>query len=213
MSWLGVILLAVAALLVGALLLREARNFWTLFAATLVFGLAGYAWQGSPGYFSSPRPASDVALKANPDLIDARAEFFDASRMPSRFVLTGDTYARRGDYETAAGFYRNAVAENPNDGEAWLALAVALVEYSDGRGTPAAVFAYQRARDALPGNPAPGYFAGLPEVRSGRFPEARELWAGALSDASPRAQGREYLASRIASLDELMAFISGASQR
>ena len=211
MSWFGVVFLAVAAFLVGALLLRGARSFWTLFAATLVFGLAGYAWQGSPGYLSSPRAASDTATRANPDLINARAEFFDASHLPSRFVLTGDTYARRGDYETASGFYRNAVTENPDDGEAWLALGVALVEYSGGRGTPAALYAYQQARDALPGNPATGYFAGLPEVRSGRFPEAREIWAEALASASDRAEGRDYLASRIASLDELMAVMASAS--
>jgi len=211
MSWSGVIILAIATFFVGILLLRASRGLWTLFAAALVFGLAGYAWQGSPGYASAPRPASDATLKANPPLIEARKQFFDASRLPSRFVLTGDTYARRGDYETASGFYRNAVAENANDGEAWLALAVALVEYSDGRGTPAALYAYQQARETLPGNPAPGYFAGLPEIRSGRLPEAREMWAEALETASPRAVGREYLAGRIASLDELMAVIAANS--
>ncbi|WP_379547308.1 tetratricopeptide repeat protein [Qipengyuania sp. DSG2-2] len=207
MSWIAVVLLGAGALACGAVLLRDARNLWTLFAAALVFGLAGYAAQGFPGLPSAPLPKADTTLTAAPALIDARREFFDASRPPSRFVLTGDTYARRGDYETASGFYRNAVAENPNDGEGWLALAVALVEYADGRGTPGALLAYQNARDALPGNPAVGYFAALPELRAGRLPETRELWAEALEGARENAPGYGYVQERVDSLDNLMAAI------
>jgi cytochrome c-type biogenesis protein CcmH len=207
-SWIVVLALGLAAMLAGAALLRHAPAYRTLFAATLVFGLAGYAWQGSPGVSSSPRAAPESATGASPELIDARREFFDPSRPPSRFVLTGDTYARRGEFETASGFYRNAVAENPGDGEAWLALGVALVEYTEGRGTPAAVLAYTRARDALPGNPAPGFFAGLPELRAGNLAETRRLWAAALEEASETAEGRDYLAERLATLDRLIEVMS-----
>ena len=208
MTWLFVVLLGVGALGAGTVLLRHARSYWTLFAATLMFGLAGYAWQGFPGMPSAPRSAESPDERASPALIDARREFFDNAGPPSRYVLTGDTYARRGEFETAAGFYRNAVAENPNDGEGWLALAVALVEYSDGHGTPAALYAYQRARDALPGNPAVGYFAALPELRAGRLLETRDLWAEALAGASKNAAGLAYMQERLNSLDTLLAAIA-----
>ena len=204
MIWIAIAALALAGFAFGALLLRAHRGTWTLFAAALVFGLAGYAWQGAPGLASSPRPASDTMRQPAPRLIDTRREFFDPSRPPSRFVLTGDTYARRADYATAAGFYRNAVVENPNDGEAWLALAVALGEHADGRGTPAALYAYQRARDALPGNPGPGFFAALGEMRTGNLPQARDIWAETLAASDEDAPGRAFLAGRLETLDRLL---------
>ena len=208
MIWVAITALALAGFAFGALLLRAERGTWTLFAAALVFGLAGYAWQGSPGLASAPLSANQSAPEPSPRLIETRREFFDPSRPPSRFVVTGDSFARRADYATATGFYRNAVAENPNDGEGWLALAVALGEHSRGQATPAVVYAYQRARDALPGNPGPGFFAALSEMRTGNLPAARNLWAEALAAADDDAVGRDFLAGRLATLDRLLAAVA-----
>ena len=61
-GWLAVAALALAAFALAAFLLRLPREGLTLFGAVLVFGLAGYAWQGSPGQPSAPKPAAARTL-------------------------------------------------------------------------------------------------------------------------------------------------------
>ncbi|GAA4036162.1 tetratricopeptide repeat protein [Parerythrobacter jejuensis] len=205
-GWLAIGAVALVAFALGAWLLREQRNLLTLLAAIIVFGLAGYAWQGAPSYPAAPATATSSSA-ANPGLIEARREFFDPANTASRFVVVADGFARNGDFERAAVILRGAVVENPNDGEAWLALGVALVEHAEGEVTPPALFAFQRARALLTGNPAPAFFLGVSELRAGRLIETRELWAQALEAAPEGAPGRTYLAERLAGLDALMAEI------
>ncbi|ABC62869.1 tetratricopeptide repeat protein [Erythrobacter litoralis] len=202
-TWIAIAAMALTAFGLGAWLLREQRGVWTLMAAMLVVGLAGYAWQGSPGYGSVSAESLEEP-RGNPGLIDARREFFDPANPPSRYVTTADAFARRGDYERAANFLRGAVSENPNDGEAWLALGVALVEHARGNEAPAAEMAFKQARARLPGNPGPAFFQGVNAMRAGEFTQARELWIEALAESDENAPGREYVAERLVGLDRLM---------
>lgn len=205
MTWLPVIALAGLAFLAAAVLLRLPRAGYTLLGAALLFGLAGYALQGSPGAPASPgRPAAD-ARQTGELLVKARREFFDPAVLPSRFLITSDAYARRGDHLRAAGFAQSAVEENSSDVEAWTALGNALTEHAGGQLTPAALHAYGQAENRAPGSPAPGYFLGLAMLRSGQPGRARAIWAELVAQAPADAQWRPALAERLARLDRLLA--------
>lgn len=204
MIWIVIVGLAGAAFCAAAFALRLPRAGWTLFAAALVFGMAGYAAQGSP-----ETPAAPALAVADPQgtgelLVEARRSFYGADRLPSRYVVTADAFARRGHWHDAASFLRNALNENPNDSEAWLALAISLVEVAEGQMTPAAQMAFARA-DARQDSVAPGFFYGLTLLRGGDPLAAREVWADFLARAKPDAKGRDLLAARLALLDRQIA--------
>lgn len=213
MSWVPILALAALTFVGAAFLLKLPRPVWMLFAAGLLFGLAGYALQGSPGQPASPaRPAVDQSVKTGELLVQARREFYPEVQLPSRFVVTADAFARRGQFDKAANFLRNAVLENPNDGEAWLALGNALVEHAEGQLTAAALYAYSRAEQVQPGSPAPTYFVGLAFLRAGQPGQTRALWTELLARAPADAPWRPALAERLARLEALMGISEQPSQ-
>lgn len=134
-TWIAIGVLALAAFGVAWLVAGEGRRVWTLIASALVFALAGYAWQGSPDLPGSPRSAKVEVSPTSESLIDLRRSFYNIEGiMPARFVVTADAFSRRGKHRDAAGLLRNGVHENSEDGEAWLALALALAEQTKGAG-------------------------------------------------------------------------------
>lgn len=210
MTWLPILALAALTFAVAVFALKLPRTLWMLFAAALLFGLSGYALQGSPGQPAAPAiGVADVQAETGELLVSARREFYPESALPSRFVVTADAFARRGQFEQAAKFLRNAIADNPRDGEAWLALGNALVEHADGQLTAAALYAYSQAEAIQPGNPAPTYFLGLGMLRSGDPGRTRALWAELLANAPADAAWRPIIADRLARLDALLGI--GAS--
>lgn len=213
MIWLAILALAALAFAVAVSVLKLPRPVWMLFAAGLLFGLAGYALQGSPGQPGAPAPATvSESAQTGEYMVKARREFYPEGILPSRFVVTADGFARRGQFDQAARFLRNAVHENPHDGEAWLALANALVEHADGQLTPAALYAYERAEQTNPGNPAADYFVGLAFLRDGQPERTRTLWAGLLDKAPADARWRAAVADRLARLEALMSLGQAQSE-
>lgn len=205
MSWLPVLLLAALTFGAAVLILRVGRGGWTLVGATLLFGLAGYALQGSPGLPSSPTTtvANEQALDGDL-LVKGRREYFATAQLPSRWILTGDGFARQGDFEHAAGFYRSATQENPQDIEAWLALGIALVEHAQGNLTPPALYAFERAQALDETNGGARYFLGLSWLRAGEPGRTMELWGEALTKAPKDAPWREPLAMRMMGLRAML---------
>lgn len=209
MIWFPLIALALVTFLLAAFIIKLPRSAWALFGAALLFGLAGYALQGSPGLAGSPTLGVTDNNAGNTALVDSRRQMFDPDRAPSRFVTVADGFARRGQYEDAAGILSGAVSQNSNDGEAWLALANALVEHADGSLTPAALYAYGQAQKTLPGHPGPSYFLGVALIRSGKPLEARKLWAETLERAPADATWRPQMEERMARLDDLLLQVVG----
>lgn len=204
MSWLPVIGLAAAVFALAVFALRLPRDGWALFGAALLFALAGYAWQGSPGYAGAPGTAAPNAQASDAaGAVEARRALFE-SRQPSRFVTIADGFARRGQFGDAANLLRNAVEDNPRDAEAWLALGHALVEYADGTITPAAELAFARAQELEPEHPGAAFFLGIAQLRAGDPVAARATWQAQLDRAPEDAQWRGQLEDRITVLDELM---------
>lgn len=210
MSWLPILFLGGAAFLVAVFLLKLPRAGYTMLGAALMFGLAGYALQGSPGAPGAPGRSVVKEEETSALMVEARRAFFDPDVQPSRYLVTSDAFARRGDTERAAGFARSAVADNPNDAEAWTALGNALADHAGGRLTPAALYAYGQAQQRAPGSPAPGYFLGLAMLRGGEPERTRAIWAELVANAPGDARWRPLMAERLARLDMLLA--AGALQ-
>lgn len=205
MIWIPVLLVAAAAFAVAAVVLRLPRTGWALFGATLLFGLAGYALQGQPGLAGAPKDAAPIASESGEALIIARRALFDPNQPPSRYVTVADGFARRGQYEDAAGFLRSAVHQNPRDTEAWLALGMALVEHADGVPTPAAVYAFSQAEASRPGHPGAAYFLGIAMLRAQKPQETRAIWARLIEGAPADAPWLPAMRERLAQLDALLS--------
>lgn len=204
-GWLAVGALALAAFALAVLVMKLPREGLTLFGAALVFGLAGYAWQGSPGQPSAPKPASAEAGEQGAQMVEGRAALFDRTLPPPDYLVTSDAFARRGQFADAAGLLQRGLKDNPKDIESWLALGMALVGHADGVVTPAAVQAFGRAKAIDPRNPGAEYFLGAAYARSGEIVAARNVWAGLLANTPPDAPWREALTADIAQLDAMIA--------
>lgn len=209
MEWLVITSLAAIAMLVAIFLLRLPRQGWMLFAAVLIFGLAGYGLFGSPGQPSAPKAAGLETLRSGEQLVDARRSLFDDGSPPASHLVLSDGFARQGRFDQAAGLLRNAIRDNPNDAETWLALAIALVEHAEGQVTPPAIVAFSNAQDAFPEHPGAGYFLGMAYLRSGRPEDARRVWGELLQRSPEDAPWREDLEFRLAGLDQLIQQMEG----
>jgi cytochrome c-type biogenesis protein CcmH len=204
-AWLAVGALALAAFGFAVAVLKLPREGMTLFAAVLVFGLAGYAWQGSPGLASAPKPRLEKAGEQGTAMVEGRAALFDRTLPAPDYLVTSDAFARRGQFEAAAGLLHKGLRQHPQDLESWLALGMSLVGHADGYVTPAAVQAFGRAKAIDPDHPGAQYFLGTAYLQSGEIIAARNVWAGLLKDSPPDAPWRPDLEAQIARLDDMIA--------
>jgi cytochrome c-type biogenesis protein CcmH len=204
-TWLAVAALALAAFAFAVLVMKLPPRGLTLFGAVLVFGLAGYSWQGSPGIASAPKDHAEELGEQGAAMVEGRAALFDQTRRPSDYLVTSDAFARQGRFGDAAGLLQKGLKDNPNDLEGWLALGLALVGHADGFVTPAAVQAFARADAINPRHPGAAYFLGNAYLQSGEIVAARNVWKGLLDRSPPDAPWHEGLAADVARLDDIIA--------
>lgn len=209
MSWVWALLLAALALGLILLLLRwmgKPAAGWEAIGAALLLGIAGYGLQGSPGMAGAPKAAAET-ISGDPQALVAARKSLDGKPVApgNNWVVVADALARHGQYADAAGVLRGAVDKDPKDADAWLALANALVGHAEGQLSPAALYAYRSAAIAAPSHPGPPFFLGLAMAQSGRFAEARGLWADLLTRSPPDAPWRADLQDRLTRLDALIA--------
>lgn len=204
-AWLAVAALALAAFALAVLVMKLPREGLTLFGAALVFGLAGYAWQGSPGVASAPKPAAEKQGTQGEAMVEGRSALFDRTLPPPGYLVTSDAFARQGRFGEAAGLLQKGLRENPRDLESWLALGMALVGHADGFVTPAAVQAFARAEAINPAHPGAAYFLGNAYLQSGEIVAARNVWKRLLERSPEDAPWREGLAADVARLDDMIA--------
>lgn len=208
MTWVFVLLLALAAYFVVTWLLKAPRSGRAAIGAALMLGIAGYAAQSQPDLPGSPTEPRERMI-ADPEAIVARQKLSDAPPGSDKRLVIADALARNGQYASAATILRGAVEQDPENAEAWLALANALVSHADSRLSPAALLAFRRAEAAAPGNPAPSFFLGLALAQSGRLNEARTLWADLLARSPADAPWRGDLEARLQQLDQFIAEQAG----
>ncbi|AOL94532.1 tetratricopeptide repeat protein [Porphyrobacter sp. LM 6] len=204
-GWMAIAALALAAFAAAVLVLRLPREGFGIFGAALVFGLAGYAWQGSPGQPSAPKSETAIADNQGEAMVEGRAALFAGTQPPSAYQLTSDAFARRGRFADAAAILQKGLRDNPQDQQGWLALGLALVGHADGIVTPAAVEAFGRAQAIDPAHPGAEYFLGYAYLQSGEIRAARNVWAGLLERSPPEAPWVEGLSAEVARLDDMIA--------
>ena len=205
MGWLAVFVLASAAFVIAAFALRLPREGWAVFGAILLFGLAGYAWQGSPTLAASPKAEQAQQRQSGDEMVEARRALFNPNISKPDYLTLSDGFARKGDFDNAAKALRDGLEANPDHLESWLALGMALVGHADGNVTPAASYAYTRARQIDPVNPAADYFLGFSYLQTGQVRAARAVWAGLVERSPPDAPWVPELQARVAQLDQMIA--------
>ena len=198
--WLAIL----AAATLGLLWLLKLRGpMMTLAAAAIAFGCAGYALQGRPDLEGSPRQAS--ARQPPMPLAEARHALMGQFEYADTWLNMADALASRGRTEDAARLLQAQVSRHPGDYKLWIGLGNALADHSRTL-SPAARFAFERAAALAPGHPAPPFFLGLAEARSGNPQEAARLWREILANAPANASWRPLVENG------LLAISAGAAE-
>ncbi|MEP0391163.1 MAG: cytochrome c biogenesis factor [Erythrobacter sp.] len=205
-QWLAILALTLVSFAVAALYLRMPKQGFAVFGAVLIFGLIGYTWAGSPGQVGSPKqPQTKVEQESGAAMVEARLALFDPTRAKPDYLTLSDGYARRGKFDEAAGLLRKGLGDNPNHLEGWLALGMSLTGHADGFVTPAANYAYGKAREIDPTNPGPDFFLGTSLVQTGQIVAGREVWARLLENSPDDAPWKAEIESRVERLDQMIA--------
>jgi cytochrome c-type biogenesis protein CcmH len=205
MTWLVAILLALAAFAVIVRLFKQPRASWTIVLAALTFGLAGYATQASPDIAAAPKQSVRAKSEEGRQYVELRKEIVgEDARSRSPYILMADEWVRRGRYDGAATVLRGVVTDNPRDGDAWLALGIALYLHADRQFTPASLEAYRQAERAMPDNAGPAFFLGVGLLRQRQYIETHRLWSERVASMPEGAPGREALAQRLGALEEML---------
>ena len=194
--------LVVLALLVGATLgllwLVKLRGaLFTLAAAALMVGAAGYALQGRLSLAGSPNLAS--SRRAPVPLTAARKALMGQFNAADTWMTISEGYASRGRTEDAVGVMNSGIRERPTDYAMWVGLGNALSDHARTL-TPGAQFAFARAAELNPGHPAPSFFLGLAEARSGRPEQALKRWRLILANAPADASWRPLVEDAVLAL-------------
>ena len=182
------ILAAIVAATLGLLwLLRLRGAIFTLAATALMVGASGYALQGRPSLQGSPNLAA--TRPAPVPLTAARKALMGQFSAADTWMTISEGYAARGQTADAVGVMNSAIRARPTDFAMWVGLGNALSDHARTL-TPGALFAYLRAAELAPGHPAPLFFLGLAEARSGQIESARRRWRAILAAAPADASWR-----------------------
>ena len=205
MTWLFILLLAIVVFGLMAFAFRVPRAGWEVIGAALLLGIAGYAFQGSPGLPGAPKPSAEKVAADAAGAIAERQKLEQGDVAGNKHVVIADALARHGEFAEAAEVLRGAVEEDPRNAEAWLAMANALVAHADGTISPAAIYAYGQAARAAPDSAGPPFFLGMALIQSGRLGEGRAIWADLLARSPKDAPWRGDLEKRLGELDAFLA--------
>ncbi len=195
-GWLILALIVAATL--GLLWLLKLRGaIFTLAAAALMIGTAGYALQGRPSLDGSP----DLAATRRPPvpLTAARKALMGQFTAADSWMTISESYAARGQSEDAVGIMNSAIRARPTDYAMWVGLGNALSDHAQTL-TPAARFAFARAAELAPGHPAPPFFLGLAEARSAQPAQPVTRWRAILANAPADASWRPLVEDAAAAL-------------
>lgn len=212
MGWLLVIVLALAAFALLVLVFKVGHRGWEALGAALMLGIAGFAMQARTDQPGAPKLADQQPAASGKALVEARQQLSAQGAVAAnRWVVIADALARNGQYGDAAGVVLGAVEAEPNNADAWLALANNLVAHAEGSLTPAAAYAYGQAARSDPVHPGPPFFLGLALAQQGKLAEGRAMWADLLARSPADAPWRGDLAARLERLDAFIAMQSASS--
>ncbi|MFN3946310.1 MAG: tetratricopeptide repeat protein [Allosphingosinicella sp.] len=205
MGWAIIIAMGLVTGLVLWRVGRFDRAGLQLLAASLLFALAGYVWQGRPTMEGRPKPAAASAAAADSEFAELRPELLGRFDAAGSWLTIAESYQRRGDTRGAVGLIRNALRRYPENAILWIGLGNALVLHADGLMSPAAHLAFQRAARLAPDHPAPPFFYGLSLAQAGEVEEAEAIWRDLLARAPEDSEWHRVLAERLQVIDRARA--------
>jgi cytochrome c-type biogenesis protein CcmH/NrfG len=205
MGWL---IMAVLTLAAGAglyVFVRADKGALQFAASALLLALAGYAWQGHPGFAGAPKAAPGRQQLPDTDFAKTREDMLGRFDQASAWLSMADSFQRRGDTQSAAELLQGAVRRTPNNPDLWVGLGNALVVHGGGMMSPAAQLAFNRAARLAPNHPGPRFFYGLALAQGGNYAEAERIWRELLANAPPDAEYRRIVEERLAALEQARA--------
>lgn len=211
----GLIIAMLFALLAGAGILIGARMSVRKIApvaTALLLGLAGYAWQGSPGLAGKPVKAGTNQVKFDEALAKKRQEIGERISRATPFMTLSDSFALRGETAEAANAVLLGLKKYPDDANLWVGLGNALLVHGGGKLSPAADYAYRKAIALQPDGISPPYFYGLALAESGEFARSRDIWIRLAARLPEDMELREELIRNIALIQALMKRQEAMSQ-
>jgi len=213
--WLLVLLLAAAAFVV---LRWAAKLDWAamqLVGAGLLLAVAGYAWQSHPTLAGKPAVGAEESEQAR-----IGGETFAVLRRPilgqfdraGSWLTMAEGYLAKGETQNAVGIINSGIRAHPRDPDLWIGLGNALFLHAGAKITPAAEFAFDRAEQLAPRNPAPIFFRGMAYAQAGGFAEAEQAWRQTLALLPPGTSWRPLVEERLQLVMELRAMQEAKAQ-
>lgn len=201
-AWLAGIGAATFALLA---VLRVGRPLWSMVAAALMLGAAGYAMQGRPDLVGHDASTKLAAAPDDASMIDLRDQMLERYTGAAAYLVAADAMTRIGERRAAAQVLLGGIRIAPKSLVLWTGLGNALAAHDGNQVSPPALFAFQQAMRLAPNHPAPPFFLGLAYVRMGDFASGRPYWAKALALTPKTMPYRSEIEVRLALLDQVMA--------
>ena len=206
MGW--IVMIALTLLTAGGLFVfvRRDRGVLQFTAAALLIALAGYAWQGRPGYGGAPKSAPEhVAQLPDSEFAKARGDMLGRFDQASAWLNMADSFQRRGNTQLAAELLQGAVRRTPNNPDLWVGYGNALLLHGGGMMNPAAQLAFERAAALAPGHPAPRFFYGLALAQGGDYAGAERIWREIVASAPPEPEYRRIVEERLRAIEQARA--------
>jgi cytochrome c-type biogenesis protein CcmH len=204
----GLIIAGVVAILIGVAIMVAARlpmSHAAPVATALLLGLAGYAWQGSPGQAGKPVETGKQRVEFDEELAKKRTEIGERISGATRWLVVSDGLARKGNTAAAANVLLSGLREFPEDPNIWVGLGNALMAHGNRVLSPAADYAYREALRFQPEGVSPNYFYGLALAESGDFGRSRAIWSELAERLPEDNELRGELVRNITLLDALIA--------
>lgn len=201
-GWVALGVLSVGAFVALGLVGYPRGRRW-LVIATLALGGAGYAVQQRADLPGHPVSSQPERVEFDPDLAALRSAMMPGNGDADALLRTADTQLAGGDTRGAVETLLGAVRARPEDATVWTGLGGAIATHDEGRLSPAAQFAFQRAWRLAPLQPGPPFFLGQAFAQSGDLQGAKTAWLRALALAPREAPYRVAIAERLAILDSV----------
>ncbi len=164
-----------------------------------------YLWRGNPGMPDLPL-AKRMAEAGQRNDIAAMVRKVE-QRLAERpddlegWKVIAPVYVRLGQIDKAIIAYRNAIRLSKPDADLYNGLGEALVIRAEGRITPEARQAFEKALKLKPGNPMSRYYLAQAAIQAGRKEEGLKALKALLADLPEESGARHVISQQIARLE------------